>query len=127
MEFFFHFQEEKERKKFAKNLPKFQKTVEDEISAWENENDDAFLLLGFTVQDYFKHVEEEVGLFLNIGLCLVIIQCVSITKLTMSFLNLGSALKFELEKLEVSLRSCHCVVTIFSLQIEKSTFTYLNT
>jgi len=52
-------QEEKERKKFAAKLPKSEKTVEEEISTWERENEEEFLILGFNLKDYVKHVHDQ--------------------------------------------------------------------
>ena len=53
------FKEEKERKKFAAKLPKCEKLLEEEISSWERENGDEFLIMGLKLTDYIEFVREQ--------------------------------------------------------------------
>ena len=40
-------------------MPKFEKSVEEEISTWEGDNDEEFLILGLKLKDYVKYVQEQ--------------------------------------------------------------------
>ena len=56
--------EEKERKRIARELPKYEDTIIKEIASWEQDTGKNFTVMGRTFSDYVNHQKEEVCYFL---------------------------------------------------------------